>query len=316
MGLVIGMDEAGYGPNFGPLVVSVTAWEVPGHPRETNFWKTLQKIVARVPSGNGDERLHVADSKQVYSSAKGLAPLERSVLSALRLSACPAGGFLELADGLTGRRDALGTDEPWYSGCDLPLPHADHASSFDKMASRWHERCHRHKIRLKAVRCDVVSPARFNSLTRLHNSKGAALSSISLALLRQVWDPDGSEPVLIIADKHGGRNRYDQWIVDVLDGQMIFRQQESREMSCYRVGSTEIRFETRAESHFPVALASMVSKYVRELSMTLFNRYWSAHVPGLKPTAGYPVDSYRFRSDIAAAQERLGISDDIVWRER
>ena len=29
MGILIGMDEAGYGPNFGPLVVAATAWEVP-----------------------------------------------------------------------------------------------------------------------------------------------------------------------------------------------------------------------------------------------------------------------------------------------
>ena len=35
------------------------------------------------------------------------------------------------------------------------------------------------------------------------------------------------------------------------------------------VGKTELRFQTRAEAHLPVALASMVCKYVRELSMEL-----------------------------------------------
>ena len=30
MGILIGMDEAGYGPNLGPLVVAATAWEVRG----------------------------------------------------------------------------------------------------------------------------------------------------------------------------------------------------------------------------------------------------------------------------------------------
>ncbi len=29
MGILIGMDEAGYGPHFGPLAVAATAWEVP-----------------------------------------------------------------------------------------------------------------------------------------------------------------------------------------------------------------------------------------------------------------------------------------------
>ena len=29
MGILIGMDEAGYGPNYGPLVVAATAWYAP-----------------------------------------------------------------------------------------------------------------------------------------------------------------------------------------------------------------------------------------------------------------------------------------------
>ena len=33
MGILIGMDEAGYGPNLGPLVVAATAWEVEGRGR-------------------------------------------------------------------------------------------------------------------------------------------------------------------------------------------------------------------------------------------------------------------------------------------
>jgi hypothetical protein len=65
-----------------------------------------------------------------------------------------------------------------------------------------------------------------------------------------------------------------------------------------------------------VALASMVSKYVRELSMLLFNGFWAEYVPGLKPTAGYPGDSHRFRTDIAEAQLQLGIADSILWRNR
>ena len=29
MGLIIGVDEAGYGPNLGPLAVCATAWRIP-----------------------------------------------------------------------------------------------------------------------------------------------------------------------------------------------------------------------------------------------------------------------------------------------
>ena len=84
----------------------------------------------------------------------------------------------------------------------------------------------------------------------------------------------------------------------------------------YRVGSTELRFQMKAEANFPVALASLVCKYVRELSMLVFNQFWAKHVSGLKPTAGYPVDAARFRQDIAESQTNLNITDDVLWRER
>ena len=40
-----------------------------------------------------------------------------------------------------------------------------------------------------------------------------------------------------------------------------------------------------------VALASIVSKTVRELWMDVFNEYWRGRIPGLRPTAGYPSDA-------------------------
>ena len=75
MPLIIGMDEAGYGPNLGPLVVTATVWEVPGNPRTTDLWKEFDGIIAQTPA---EEYAHiqVADSKQVYSPAKGLDNLE------------------------------------------------------------------------------------------------------------------------------------------------------------------------------------------------------------------------------------------------
>ena len=65
-----------------------------------------------------------------------------------------------------------------------------------------------------------------------------------------------------------------------------------------------------------VALASMISKYVRELLMREFNRYWLAHVPGLKPTAGYPQDAVRYIDAIRPALLKLGIAERAVWRSR
>jgi hypothetical protein len=60
----------------------------------------------------------------------------------------------------------------------------------------------------------------------------------------------------------------------------------------------------------------MTAKYLRELSMRAFNEFWCARVPDLRPTAGYPMDSHRFRKAIAAMQRELGIEDHVVWRKR
>jgi hypothetical protein len=50
--------------------------------------------------------------------------------------------------------------------------------------------------------------------------------------------------------------------------------------------------------------------------MSSFNQYWSEQVVGIRPTAGYQLDAKRFRTEIAGAQKRLGISDRVLWRER
>lgn len=315
MGVVIGMDEAGYGPNFGPLVVTVTAWEVPDPPGEVDFWRVLDDAVSQSVGRDG-AKLHIADSKQVYSPSRGLGPLERSVLSVLRLGGQSADEFGDLLRLLTRHSHPTADAGPWFDGADLPLPQDVSSRTASDRTDCLRTCCAENGIRLQSVRSDVVFPRRFNRLVREYDSKGLALSRISLELLRQVWDPEADDAVLIVADKHGGRNRYDQLLAEVVGDRMVLRRQEGRDLSCYRVGNSEIRFQTRAESQFPVAVASMVSKYVRELAMELFNRFWQNHVADLKPTKGYPTDARRFRHDIAEAQQRLGLDDDVLWRVR
>jgi ribonuclease HII len=97
---------------------------------------------------------------------------------------------------------------------------------------------------------------------------------------------------------------------------MIFRVEERHQLSRYRVNSTELRFQVEGESHFPVAVASIISKYMRELAMELFNQFWSRHCPEVKPTRGYPSDAKRFREAIEQSRARLGIPEHSLWRNR
>ena len=49
------------------------------------------------------------------------------------------------------------------------------------------------------------------------------------------------------------------------------------EIGAVKVRGGEVRFQVRAEQHLPTAAASILSKYLREVSMEMFNRFWIEH---------------------------------------
>ena len=102
---------------------------------------------------------------------------------------------------------------------------------------------------------------------------------------------------------------------------IVLAREEGHERSVYEVRgltcAVRITFQPRADGeHFCVALASMISKYLRELMMGEFNAYWRQHLPDLKPTAGYPGDAARFFAAIQPLLQGLGIAKSTLWRER
>jgi hypothetical protein len=311
----IGMDEAGYGPNLGPLVITASVWTMGGDPRRCDLFELLADIVAR-SAGEADGRLHVGDSKQVYSPAKGIESLERSVLTLLQVAGVPSDSFQALWRGLAVEMPGDGEQEPWFADADVALPIAVEKAEIASLASRLKSCLAACGVGGPRLACELVLTQRFNRLTCSNGNKAQLLSTLSLSLLRHCWDPDDAEPACVICDKHGGRNRYDQLLAAILNGQMIFRRTESRDLSVYRIGRSEVRFQTRAEAHFPVAVSSMVSKYLREVAMIAFNRFWQQHLPEVRPTKGYPTDAWRFRGEIARKQAELGIADEVLWRER
>src|SRR5438874_2084541 len=79
---LIGIDEAGYGPNLGPFVMTAVACRVPEALAEADLWAVLRQAVRRPPEQD-DGRLLVEDSKVLYSTARGLRDLETGVLATL-----------------------------------------------------------------------------------------------------------------------------------------------------------------------------------------------------------------------------------------
>lgn len=312
MPYVFGIDEAGYGPRLGPLVVAASGWEIGEHDGEFDFWGKLARVVSQERGGRNDVRLHVADSKEVYSASRGLANLERSVLALLALAGLRPGSFHDLLQ-LVGDGQGMGA---YLANEDtsFTLPIAAQRSDVDAAALLVAGEFEHQGVRLHSFQVDVVDVPRFNELTQLHGSKGSTLTRVSLDLVGRCWRPLNGRPLLVLADRHGGRRYYRGSLVEALDGQLVSCVCEQPEQSRYRARQSEFRFETRGERHFPVAVASMCAKYVRELAMEAFNRFWARQVPELKGTRGYPADAKRFRRDIASAQRRLGILDETLWR--
>jgi hypothetical protein len=318
---IIGIDEAGYGPNLGPLVMTSVACRVPEKLLHANLWGLLRRAVRRHPS-DADRRIWIEDSKIVYSTTRGLHDLEAGVLAVFPqwrngAEACLA----EYVDRLCPACHPELRCQPWYTGtCRLPV-HA-HVTALDAAATLFESVCRNKGVVWGLVRSIVVCPARFNQVTESWGSKGAVLALGLAELVRANRElEEDNEPVSFFVDKHGGRNYYAAMLQHAIPDGFVLAQQEGMERSVYSVlGLNRVMrliFEPRADSqHFCVALASMISKYLRELLMLEFNGFWRRHVPGLKPTAGYPGDSARFFEAIRPALECLNIAEPTMWRPK
>jgi len=317
----LGTDEAGYGPNLGPLVISATLWEVPDGIADDGLYKLLKKVVAPKPadSAAASRRIVLADSKVLYSPATGLRRLELGALAALRCAGVRATNLRELLVAIAGD---IGPDDaalPWQT-VGVAVPHVCTTDEVDEAADYLHGGLKAVGVRLAAVRTRAVFAAEFNSLCESHDNKSNVLTAETLRLVRQLLDRCGSGPVAVACDKHGGRNCYAAALQQHVYEGLLQVVREGRAESAYRFHdgprSVEIAFRVEGESRLAAALASMVSKYVRELAMQAFNEFWAAHVPELRRTAGYATDAHRFRDDIAAAAGRLALAERCWWRSR
>jgi ribonuclease HII len=318
---IIGIDEAGYGPNLGPFVMSAVACRVPAGDRKSDLWDTLRDCVRRAEEKE-DDRLLIADSKLVYAPARGIAALETGALVLLHLASslrpdclarCIENVSLDSLDDL--RR------ETWYRG-DSALPASAGVERITENSDRLQHSSVRRRLKWAKIQSAVVCPPTFNAILDRRQTKGAVLAHALAALVNRVQGclADG-EPLHFFIDKHGGRNHYAATLQHAVQEGMIAAGDESAEHSTYSVVGLQrecrFTFEPRADSrHFCVAAASMISKYLREMLMHEFNRFWRSHVPDLKPTAGYPGDAARFLEDIKPAMHRMGIAESALWRRK
>lgn len=328
MPYVIGTDEAGYGPNLGPLCVGATIWEIDDCIDPADLYKPLKRCVTNSVDRAGKKRVVWADSKAIYKNHSGLDHLERGVLTALALSGHAPTAWDQLWNCL-GVSAIESTPEPWHDGysATMPLWMSDEddapawmcGEAIADLADGLKADLAAAGVRLVGVLCRAVFPGTFNEMVAVSN-KADALSRITLGLVAEALSTIAGQRVQVFCDKHGGRDYYLPLLQTQFCDDWVEVRQQSESASTYRFGNEESRvdigFYVGGERFLPVALASMTAKYLRETAMRPFNEFWCRHVPGLKPTAGYPTDSWRFKKQIADAQRELAIEDRILWRER
>lgn len=320
MTLLVGIDEAGYGPTLGPLVVTATALRAPDHVHADSIWNRLNASCARRVSRR-ERRLLVADSKQLFRNSTDLVLLERAVLVMLAVGGARLEKWRAMLEAICPGSTRPLCEYPWYADADPPLPFSPDLGDVATRANAVRADLDANAMALVAICSEPLWEGEFNRRVRSTQNKSTVLLGLVFRALRRALASRGNEPVHVTVDRLGGRSHYREVIALEFPGHDLQVMEESDTRSAYRLTGPapplDIEFVTEAESRFfTVALASVFSKYVRETSMRVFNSHWSRHTPDLRPTAGYYTDAHRWLRDAAPLLDRLSIRRELLIRER
>jgi ribonuclease HII len=318
--ILAGIDEAGFGPTLGPLVVSGVIFRVPDDRLDQCLWGTLRATCAsRV--GRRGHRLVIADSKQLYRSRGSLQPLERAALVMLAVSGHRPASWHALLESIAPHAIEQLALYPWYVDAAVPLPVNEDIGDIATQANAIRRDCARQGVALCSVLSEPLPAGHFNRLVKSTRNKAVVLLGLVLRIVDRIMRFAPGERVRLHVDRLGGRAHYRDALMTALSGYDLQVLEESATRSAYRLcrasRTCEIDFVTTGEGrHLPVALASVYSKYQRELYMHAFNRYWSGQITGLRPTAGYYSDAHRWLDEAAPELERRSVDRTLLVRER
>jgi ribonuclease HII len=303
--LVIGVDENGLGPILGPLVTTSVSIQVARYQsaRLSHLGRELGIDDSKATAAFG--RMAVAEglALAVLEAAHGSLPSDVEAFLSLLL--------LDTPELLRTRCPGASLPQCWSIPISLPCfggDVEDGRRTLQTLARRGV-----HVLRAKsAVAC-----------TRFLNDRlgeGQSRVEVDLELMeRLVLDAraHAGEDVYAVCGMVGGIRNYVEKLRH-FPREAVKARRASAGTLAYDVSDVgQVRFEIDADqNHFPVALASMIGKYLRELWMLRHNRFYQARDPELIDVSGYhdPV-TRRFITASATLRKELGITDACFLRD-
>ena len=301
MAVLVGIDEAGFGPILGPLVVSSSTFSLPHNLIGADLWQTLRKSLANKRKRLAG-RLLITDSKKAYSRSLGTKHLERTVIACLKCLGQEPETLNELITMLCPDCLERLSAYPWYKGaggCRISAEPADMALASAVLV----DDLTINGIKLLKLQSRCLDVAHYNKMVSIVKNKSRVLFTATSQLIKSAFDNFAGDELQIIVDRQGGRVHYRAILQRMFSDMELKILSESPAASSYELYSygkkMRLHFVVGADGRFlPVSLASMVSKYLRELLVANINRYFAGFHTDLRPTAGYWKDGLRFIEDL------------------
>jgi len=310
---VCGIDENGLGPRLGPLVVTGVLVETAGpNYAAPDLWRLS------APDHP------VRDSKALFKPDQ-MARAEAATLPWIRAAVGDAASEIRLHEKMVlnhpvfSTRDCPACAEALCAARDLALPRwmsQDESQDLGACKEKISSILLSSRARIALMKSMVLCPARFNrEVVRL--GKLFLDFKLFMDLAVEVRKHAGRD-LLFLCGKIGSTQKYGAWFEAL--GLKAEARLETRPESAYLVeGLGEVRFIRDADaSHFPVALASMAGKYLRELAMDRLNaalRSWQLDIRSW--VSGYPGERTNEAIRVSiAARDRLGLPLECFVRIR
>ena len=127
--------------------------------------------------------------------------------------------------------------------------------------------------------------------------------------------------IFVIADKLGSKKHYINYLKSGLLGDFNIKVlEQSRDISTYKLSNnSEIRISFIKEGdkiHFPIALSSVFSKYIRERFIKNINEFFATKIQNLEPTKGYAYKIEKFIEVTNDVRKKYNINTDCFLRKR